>query len=356
LKRLVWLLAIAGLTQCKGRTPEPGPAPAPDPAPAASKTETRPLGSAVAPGSPGSTGPSALSSAVSRDIGGAARLDASPSDARATSSIDATSTARTVHFAVIGDYGSGTAAEAAVATMVKTWNPDFVITLGDNNYPAGEGTTIDANIGRYYADFIGNYRGRYGTGSKINRFWPSPGNHDWLSGLTPYTEYFTLPGNERYYDVEIGVVHLYALDSDAREPDGISPQSRQAGWLKDALAASKSCYDFVYFHHPAYSTAAHGSTRELRWPFRAWGAEAVFAGHDHTYERFVVDGIPYFVNGLGGESTYEFAGDPLPETRYRYNEQHGAMRVTATSSDVTYEFLTIDGQRHDVYTVPGNCR
>ena len=41
----------------------------------------------------------------------------------------------TIHFAVIGDYGDAGQAELDVANLVKSWNPDFIITTGDNNYP-----------------------------------------------------------------------------------------------------------------------------------------------------------------------------------------------------------------------------
>jgi len=239
---------------------------------------------------------------------------------------------------------------------VHGWKPDQVITLGDNNYEAGSASTIDANIGKYYHDFIGGYRGSFGAGSATNRFWPSPGNHDWgAPNLTPYTDYFTLPGNERYYDVDLGLVHLYAIDSDPHEPDGTTATSKQALWLKEKLAASKSCYDLVYFHHAAYSSSSdHGSTTSMRWPFEAWGAEAVLAGHDHTYERFKVGGIPYFVNGLGAAGTYPFAS-ALPETQFRYNAKHGAMLINATTTGITFEFWTYDGQKIDSITVPKTC-
>ena len=177
-----------------------------------------------------------------------------------------------------------------------------------------------------------------------------------MSGLGPYLAYFTLPGNERYYDVDRGIVHLYALDSDPHEPDGVSAESRQATWLKQRLHASKSCYDVVYFHHPGYSTSQHGPTFPMRWPFRAWGAEVVMAGHDHTYERFDVDGIPYFVNGLGGAPKYNFPEPATPETKFRYNDEYGAMLVTATTTEIVYDFFTIDGKKRDTLSVPGNCR
>lgn len=63
----------------------------------------------------------------------------------------------TTRFAVIGDYGSGRPQEQDVANLVKSWNPDFIITTGDNNYPNGEASTIDPNIGQFYHDFIYPY-------------------------------------------------------------------------------------------------------------------------------------------------------------------------------------------------------
>ena len=131
-----------------------------------------------------------------------------------------------LRFAVIGDYGTGSSYEEMVAALVSGWNPDFVITTGDNNYPDGTAETIDENIGQFYSQFIGNYTGSYGSGSETNRFWPSLGNHDWhsisCSGSScngPYFDYFTLPNNERYYEVDLGLVHLFALNSLSGEPD-----------------------------------------------------------------------------------------------------------------------------------------
>ena len=41
-------------------------------------------------------------------------------------------------FAVIGDYGEDGGNELTIANLVKNWNPDFIITVGDNNYDNGE--------------------------------------------------------------------------------------------------------------------------------------------------------------------------------------------------------------------------
>src|SRR6187431_1116775 len=76
-------------------------------------------------------------------------------------------------FVVIGDYGQDGPDEALVASLVNRLNPDFVLTVGDNNYPDGLASTIDANVGKHFQQFIGGYRGEFGPGSPVNRFWPS---------------------------------------------------------------------------------------------------------------------------------------------------------------------------------------
>lgn len=262
-----------------------------------------------------------------------------------------------VRFAVIGDYGNDSQAEADVAALVKGWDPEFVVTTGDNNYNFGLALTIDDNIGKHYASFIGNYRGSHGKGAEDNRFWPAPGNHDWSlpSGLSPYTDYFTLPGNERYYEVPRGLVHLFIVDSDKHEPDGNTAESRQGRWLMERLAASTACFKFVFVHHPPFSSSAHGSSEHMRWPFQAWGADAVFAGHDHTYERLAADGIPYFVDGLGGADRYEFRATAVPESQFRYNATHGAMQVTATETGVEFEFRDVADRVVDRLRVDKVC-
>lgn len=260
--------------------------------------------------------------------------------------------ASSVVFAVIGDYGVAGQPEADVATLVKSWNPDFIVTVGDNNYPDGAAATIDANIGQYYHDYIYPYTGRYGAGATTNRFFPSLGNHDWItSGAKPYLKYFTLPGNERYYDFVWGPVHCFIIDSDSHEPDGVNSNSTQGRWLQTKLAASTAAWQLVFLHHPPYSSSsAHGSHPKQQWPYQAWGAEVVLAGHDHTYERLVIGGLPYFVNGIGGRSLYEFA-TPLPGSQVRYNADYGAMRVTADQGRITFEAITRAGAVVDTYTL-----
>ena len=256
----------------------------------------------------------------------------------ATNSLISTLPPQSIKFAVIGDYGMDNSAEADVSALIHGWHPDIILTTGDNNYPSGEENTIDANIGKYFQDYIHPYTGKYGPGADLNRFFPTLGNHDWLTtGAQPYLDYFTLPGNDRYYDFVWGPVHFFALDSDEHEPDGVNSASVQAEWLKQALAGSTSPWNIVYMHYPPYSSGTHGSITWMRWPFAAWGTDAVLAGHDHLYERLLVDGIPYYIEGAGGGGLYNFVV-PLLESQSQYNDDYGAMLVTANAISMHFEF------------------
>lgn len=258
-----------------------------------------------------------------------------------------------VRFAVIGDFGKDGIPEADVAAQLKSWQPDFVITTGDNNYNAGAAATIDANIFKHYGEFIT-------ADANTTRFFPSLGNHDWMtSGAAPYLERFALPGNERYYDFVRGNVHFFVIDSDKNEPDGISQTSVQGQWLENSLGASTALWKIVYFHHPPYSSGIHGSQEFMQWPFAQWGANAVLTGHDHHYERLFADGLPYFVNGLGGQAK-RTCREPLPpdvagKSRICYDDNYGAMLVEAGDAGLNFYFIARDAALIDTCTLPGTC-
>ena len=118
------------------------------------------------------------------------------------------------------------------------------------------------------------------------------------------------------------------------------------------LAASTATWKLVILHHAPYSSANHGSNVTLQWPYQAWGADAVLAGHDHSYERFLIGGFPYFVNGLGGRSLYTI-GAPEPGSVVRYDDDYGAMIVEADSTELTFQFLNRTGTVIDCYTIGG---
>ncbi len=269
----------------------------------------------------------------------------------------------TVKFAAFGDYGHSVEAnEQLVADIVDAKGVDLIVTTGDNSYgePTLDGTAvsiIDYNIGKSYSDYIGGYIGGYGSTATTNRFFPSPGNHDFTDGdgIAAYQAYFTLPGagvassgtsgSELYYDFIEGPVHFFAIDSHSAA--STTSLDTQKTWLEAQLAASTSQWNVVYFHHPAFSSGEdHGSTAYMQWPFEDWGADAVLAGHDHVYERILLDentdgtDMVYLTTGAGGKSLYDFT-TPVEGSVVRYNAAYGTVIATASDTELTFEFFSI---------------
>lgn len=302
----------------------------------------------------------------------AATVDPVPPDTQAASSAPTqtpATPAADVRFAVIGDFGTGDANEAAVARLVASWQPQFIVGVGDIYYSEAGGTgtgRYDRAVGAFYCAWLKDIKTTgtacpKGTATK-NAFFPALGNHD-LSDAVPapdsYLEYFTLPGkgftnssgNERYYEFTWGQVQFFVLNSNPDEPDGITVGSKQANWLKTRLAASTARWKIVVDHHPPFSSDnSHGANAALQWPFAQWGADAVLSGHSHTYERIKHDGIVYFVNGLGGQRRYEFS-TPVDGSRARFSANFGAQSVVATWTTMQFDFHDVTGALVDTYTL-----
>ena len=257
-----------------------------------------------------------------------------------------------VLFVVIGDYGKAGENEEAVADMVKSWNPDLILTTGDNNYAYGEYATLYQNIGQYYCDYIYNFdapeeyqcKGR-AMEEEINRFFPSPGNHDELGpfDLEPYLNYFSLPGQELYYAFTWGDVAFYSINSLSS-----ADLEEQISWLAGEIRRSQKAFQVVYFHHPPYSPGPHGGTDYMQWDFSQWGVDVVLSGHDHIYahmEHQDQKGLHYIVCGTGGKSLYsckEGYAEEGVELLNCKDDQFGAMRCIADSTRLVMEFYTID--------------
>ena len=162
-------------------------------------------------------------------------------------------------FAVIGDYGNDSADEARVARMVSGWDPDFIITTGDNNYPSW--------LRRHHRR---EHRQALRT---LHRQLPRrvrPGQR--------HQSLLAIARQPRLGRGNAGGVHrlLHAARQRAllrrhhrprppvragqRPPGAGWKHGRlvQARWLEATLSTSSACLDVVYFHHTAYSSSVHG--------------------------------------------------------------------------------------------------
>ena len=150
---------------------------------------------------------------------------------------------------VTGSLGTASAAQTDVADMITTWDPDFLVSAGNNNYPAGEASTIEANWAELSA-FV--------DAAKV---YPALGpidNDNTVSGTPgqPQTDkFFYLPGCKRYYTVYLAEsdTQLFVLNSgydtagNVVEPDGNTATSVQGLWFSAELAATNARNKVVVF-------------------------------------------------------------------------------------------------------------
>lgn len=238
--------------------------------------------------------------------------------------------------AVIGDFGAGSEGSRAVADLVAAAQPRAVVSVGDNVYDD-----------RGYQVLVGDY---YGPWVASRDMLPAAGNHDHEEGIAAFDAYFPYLDGRHVYSAGRAGMRFFVLDS-STALDSAESLKRQRAWVKRSLLASQARWKVVVLHHPPYSSGdKHGSTSEFQWPFASWGADLVLAGHDHLYERIVAEGTTYVVNGSGGKDLYGF-GDAVAGSRVRFDDDFGALFLTASDRSLTGEFWSAAGIRVDRFTL-----
>jgi calcineurin-like phosphoesterase family protein len=193
-------------------------------------------------------------------------------------------------FAVVGDFGSGTKNEVAVASLIRSWRPDFVLTVGDNAYPQGSVALLDRDIFTPYAAVM-----------RSSAWFPAFGNHDVkANGGKPELAAFHSLGAERWYRFTWGSAGVVVLDSDV----SVAPGSPQLRFAQRALARP-SCLRFAAWHHPPWeppgSLLSPGLRRTIVPLVEKNGVQVVFEGHLHAYARSRPrHGVRYVAVGTGG--------------------------------------------------------
>lgn len=247
----------------------------------------------------------------------------------------------TFTFAVVGDFGSGTSDETAVASLIESWHPDFVLTVGDNAYPSGATELLDRDIFGPYAQVM-----------RRSAWFPTLGNHDVKADDgEPELEAFHSLGAERWYRFTWGNASVVVLDSDA----SVAPGSPQLRFARSALARG-SCLRFAAWHHPPWEPP----DRPLSPGLRSYvvplvqndGTQVVFVGHLHAYARSRPHGgVVYVAVGTGGASLSDDARKlTIPSARI-VQGSFGALRVDVTGRTARFRFITVDGRVRDRFEV-----
>ncbi|HVU77848.1 MAG TPA: metallophosphoesterase [Gaiellaceae bacterium] len=244
-------------------------------------------------------------------------------------------------FAVVGDFGSGTAKEAAVASLIGSWHPDFVLTVGDNAYPEGSPGLLDRDIFRPYAAVM-----------RASAWFPALGNHDVRANAgRPELRAFHSPGSGRWYRFTWGDAAVTVLDSDT----SVAAGSPQLAFATRALAAG-SCFRFAAWHHPPWeppgSEISAGLRRTIVPLAERDRVQVVFVGHLHAYARSEIhDGVRYVAVGTGGAELDDDADRlTIPSARV-VQGRFGALRVDVSGRTARLRYVTVDGAVRDAFSL-----
>lgn len=141
------------------------------------------------------------------------------------------------------------------------------------------------------------------------------------------------------YSFDCSGIRFVVLNSpDPNNANGDDPHTSltlaesQSSWLKKQLHNDK-LGTFTIHHHPIWDFGRATTNPDLQpWEtlYHSYNISANFAGHTHNYQRYSVEGIPYFVVGNAGGKFADFTpGDPYA-VWYRFGQtrQLGYLKVT----------------------------
>jgi 3',5'-cyclic AMP phosphodiesterase CpdA len=253
-----------------------------------------------------------------------------------------TLTAKT-RFAVVGDFGTGGIDEVAIAAgMLDAHRKsalDLVVAVGDNIYPNGSGRYFNKHFEEPFAGLL----------KERVKFYAVLGNHDVEEGRKDQVNYplFNM-GGSNYYSISRnnGLVDFFMLDS-------TDLSTTQLGWLENSLHESRAIWKLAALHHPIYSSGKkHGSDLRMRKQleplFTRHRVQAVFAGHDHVYERTKPQqGIQYFITGAGGKCR---RGDIDMKSELRassYDLDNSFMLIETDETEMSFKSINQAGETVD---------
>jgi predicted phosphodiesterase len=210
---------------------------------------------------------------------------------------------------IYGDSRTHHSVHRKIVTMIGKLNPAAVFHTGDL-------VTHD------------NRPGEWATAKKIIKpltsavpFYIARGSHE--KDLEVYKNNVDLPGNEQWYAVDIGGIHFIVLDS----YDNLRAGSEQYRWLEHDLQniPNDTQFTIVILHIPIYTTGLNmpsGIERNNLVPlFEKYSVDAVYAGHNHHYERIEHGDITYIITGGGGAPLYKQTSSD-PESKLFFKGHH----------------------------------
>ncbi len=246
-------------------------------------------------------------------------------------------------FILFGDNRPGV--DTLVLRQVINLQPAFVLHTGDL---VQWGTSVE-----FWYQFIGDYKDLLG----ISPWLPVYGNHEAQAYLN---KFFYLPDNYsenpenkgHWYSVDYKNLHIIGLDVYRDFTVG----SEQRQWLiNDLENRSKETYfTVVMFHEPPFSSGRYGGNEAVKTElvpiFEQYKVDLVFCGHEHLYERSVVNNIQYITSGGAGSVLYVTNPDSNKFSVFTESVYHFC-KISVDNAVLKLEMIRNDGTLGDSFTL-----
>jgi len=242
----------------------------------------------------------------------------------------------------IGDMGTGSADQAAVADAMKVAHKTrpftFGITLGDNYQDDGPLAPDDPRWQTYWSSL---YQGLGLT------FYASLGNHDWGNPDGPAASVafaqrdsaFRLPAP--YYTYTAGPVQFFVINTPLLS-------EAQLVWLKEALAASTSRWRVAYGHYQVYSVLRGDNPTliaKLLPILKEHRVHMYLCGHEHIFQHLEPEGgVEFFVSGAAGASGRVARQVDYPRVQFMAERVQGFTVLEADATTLRVQFVGTDGK------------
>jgi len=233
-----------------------------------------------------------------------------------------------VRFLTFADYGVGGEDQRAVGRVGVAQAAAFTVVPGDHSYLLAAPWLLDRNI-------FAPMRALLAHGPFVGTL----GEHDlaWAGGRE-IIDAFSLPGGGDRYVFDHGPVRVISV--------GLQADHTDLPFLRRELARPGARRVYVLVHRPIY--AGNPTLPVLRGR-----VTAVLAGHNHRYERRVVEGVTVLTVGTGGaprnadERLTPRSADAIVSLA-----EFGLLRVDDRSTGVEMAFIDSAGVVRDRWRMP----
>lgn len=271
---------------------------------------------------------------------------------------------RSVHFAAVGDFGTGHRIQSEVGALILEARPELFLGLGDVAYNDGSDAEVTNNMLKQMAPLFA-----------VTPYYVALGNHEYVTpDARPTVDAIHMPtnnprGTERYYSFDWGPVHFVVLDSMCTPNNArgdLCDDDEQVAWVEQDLKANqgKNLWTIVMWHHPAYSSTSEKVSREMRDEvvpiLEKYGVDLTLTGHAHNYERskpiragkVAQGGMTHVVAGFGGAKLKYFDSTTPPAwSQFRQNVDFGYLDIKVDGGTLVAEARTLASGVIDRFTL-----